>query len=181
VSNIKKYGGYDVNNLEFLGKGTQGRVYKIDNEKCIKIFQSKKVCNQETKTLIMAQKSSIFPKIYSYGDYYIIREYINGIELDKYLKDYPLTVEISRKIIELYETIVEIGYSRQDTTLFHIFYTSSGEFRIIDTGRVMKEISTYPRLILMGLKKLGYEEEFLIHVKLLKPKLYEFWFKKNKD
>jgi hypothetical protein len=32
----------------------------------------------------------------------------------------------------------------------------------------------------MGLKKLGYEEEFLIHVKLLKPKLYEFWLKKIK-
>ena len=37
---IKLYDEIDIKNLQFLGRGTQGSVYKIDNTKCIKIFRN---------------------------------------------------------------------------------------------------------------------------------------------
>jgi len=181
VITIKKYGGYNIKDLDFLGKGTQGAVYKIDNKTCIKIFNKKGDCAKERLTLEMAQNSPYFPIIYSSGKDYIIREYIEGIELDKYLKSYPLTINISKKILDIYEAIGEVGYKRQDIVLFHIFLTRDGSFKIIDTGRVMKERRTYPKLILMDLKELGCKEEFLNHVKLLRKDLYEKWFKNSKN
>jgi len=135
---------------------------------------------KEKIALEMAQNNQYFPKIYSSGENYIIREYIEGIELDKYLKHYPLTIIISKKILDIYEAIGEVGYKRQDIVLFHILLTRDGRVKIIDTGRVMKERTTYPRLILMGLKDLGYKEEFLNHVKLLRSDLYEAWLKSSK-
>jgi predicted Ser/Thr protein kinase len=177
VIDIKKYGGYDIEKLELLGKGTQGSVYKIDSEKCIKIFKSGSSCKKEVKTLKMAQGDHHFTRLYGYGDRYIVRECIHGIELDKYLKINPLTLEISTKIIDVYETLGKVGYSRKDIMLFHIFVTSDKYFRIIDTARVMKEKTTYPRRILEELRKLGYEKKFLNHVNDIRPDLYNKWIR----
>lgn len=65
---IKLYDGININELQLLGSGTQGKVYKIDTEKCIKIFKKKQSCRNEIHTLLMAQTNSHFPKIYSYGE-----------------------------------------------------------------------------------------------------------------
>lgn len=173
--NIKVYGGYDVDKLECIGKGIHGRVYRIDLKTCIKVFKKKEFYEKELETLKMVQNDDHFPKLYKWGDKYIVREYIDGIELDKYLKKKPLTPAISAKIIDLYDAITKAGFTRQDTMLFHIFITPGGDFKMIDTARVMKETYIYPKLILKGLKELGCMDEFLNHVRLLKPELYEKW------
>ena len=95
---MKLYGDINTNQLQLLGKGTQGRVYKIDEEKCIKVFKRKNYCENEVFTLLISQNDSHFPKLYSYGDNYIIRELIKGIELDKYLLNNSLTPILSNKI-----------------------------------------------------------------------------------
>lgn len=82
---IKLSPNIDIKDLEFIGKGTQGKVYKIDSDRCIKIFKSKKECSDELETLLMAQSNAHFPRLYESGANYIIREYINGIELNEYL------------------------------------------------------------------------------------------------
>lgn len=174
---IKKYGGYDISKLKLIGKGSQGKVYRIDSENCIKIFKSRSVCRGEAETLKMAQGNKHFAKLYDSGEHYIVREYIDGVELNKYLKTNPLTIDISAKILDVYEALGKVGYSRQDIALFHIFITPKGEFKIIDTGRVMKRKTTYPKIMLTGLKSLGCREEFLVHVKMLKPELYNKWIK----
>ena len=120
---MKLYGDINTNQLQLLGKGTQGRVYKIDEEKCIKVFKRKNYCENEVFTLLISQNDSHFPKLYSYGDNYIIRELIKGIELDKCLLNNSLTPILSNKILELYDAMYRIGFSRLDTALFHIFIT----------------------------------------------------------
>ena len=104
---IKYYGGYDLSQLKLLGTGTQGSVYKIDNEKCIKIFKKKNYCKDELHSLLLSQIDPHFPKVYSYGENYIIRKYIKGITLDSYLETNPLTKEICEKIIEIYTLLEE--------------------------------------------------------------------------
>lgn len=174
---IKLYEGININKLQLLGSGTQGKVYKIDSRQCIKIFKKKQVCKDELATLLMAQTNPHFPKLYSYGERHIIREYIDGIELDKYLLSNPLTSDISNKIIKLYESMYSIGYTRLDSALFHIFLTHLGDIKIIDTAKAMKKKSVYPKLIIDGLDELGYKKEFLNFVKVEKPELYAKWSK----
>lgn len=172
---IKLYEGFNIKELELLGCGTQGKVYKINSERCIKIFKRKEICADELETLVMAQMNSHFPRLYSYGEDYIIREYIDGIELDKYLLSHPLTASISNKIIHLYESMIDVGYTRLDTALFHIFIIPSDDIKLIDTARAMKKKTLYPYLIIKGLEELGYKKDFLNFVKDIRPDLYTKW------
>lgn len=177
---IKLYAGFNVKELELLGSGTQGKVYRIDSQKCIKIFKKNQTCKEELETLSMAQIDSHFPRLYGYGEKYIIRECINGIELNKYLSSHPLTPDISNKIIKLYEAMVRVGYTRLDTALFHIFITPSNELKLIDTSKAIKKRTTYPNLILSGLDKLGYKKDFIDFVKATNPEVYNKWLHLSK-
>ena len=125
----------------------------------------------------MAQIDIHFPRLYKYGEDYIIRECINGIELNKYLSRTPLTPYISYKILELYDAMERVGYSRLDAAIFHIFIVPSGDLKLIDTAKMIKKKTIYPDLILSGLDVLGYKEEFISFVKYTRPDLYSRWLK----
>lgn len=123
----------------------------------------------------MSQGDSHFPRLYDYGENYIIREYIDGIELDKYLSLHPLTPIISNEIINLYEAMSTVGYKRLDSAIFHIFITQSDNLKLIDTAKAMKKKAIYPKLIIKGLDELNYKDEFLEFVKVIRPDLYTKW------
>lgn len=165
----------NIKDLEFIGKGTQGKVYRIDSQKCIKIFKSKKTCEEEVKTLLMAQADIHFPRLYQCGSNYIIREYINGIELNEYLSKQKLTPGLSSKLIELYEAMVKVGYARHDAAIFHILVMPYGELKLIDTAKAMKKKSVIPNLLISGLEDLGYKEDFFNFLKSNRPDLYTQW------
>ena len=178
--NIKLSPNINIRDLGLIGKGTQGKVYRIDSKRCIKIFKSKKECKDELKTLLMAQTDMHFPRLYESGSNYIIREYIDGIELNEYLSKEKLTPEISCKLIELYEAMVKIGYTRQDAAIFHVFIMPSGELKVIDTAKAMKKKSAIPNLLISGLEDLGHKEVFFNFLKNNRPDLYIQWINYSK-
>lgn len=179
MKKIKKEHDYDLSKLQFIGKGMHGSVYRIDDHKCIKIFKKRETCQKEIETLAMAQGNSFFPKLFDFGENYIVREYIEGNELDKHLRSNPLTISLSEKIIKIYEALGEVGYKRQDTALLHIFINSREELRMIDTAKAMSVSTKYPKIILSDLKNLGLKNTFLDHVKELRPHLYKFFISKK--
>lgn len=172
---IKLYSGINIKDLEILGEGTQGKVYKINGERCIKIFKSKKECQDEAKTLTMAQGERHFPKIYSYGEDYIIREYISGTELDEYLRTSKLTVQILNQLIELYEAMLRVGYTRLDAAIFHILVTPNTDLKLIDTAKSMTKETVIPNLLISGLEKLGFKDDLFNYLKSNRPDLYHMW------
>lgn len=180
MSIIKKEHGYDLKKLQCIGFGMHGKVYKIDENKCIKIFKKSEVCRKEVETLAMAQGNSFFPKLYDFGERFIVREFVKGIELDKYLKDHPLTIDISQNLINIYKALIEVGYTRHDTALLHIFIDQEKCLKVIDTAKAMTYTTKYPKLILSDLKTLGYKDLFLEHVKKLDYELYGFLINKKK-
>lgn len=177
---IKKY-IMNIKNLEFLGKGTQGSVYRIDDKKCIKIFKKKKSYEDELHSLLMAQIDPHFPKIYSFGDRYIIRECIDRIQLDKYLSLNVMTKELCNKILELYKAMKWVGYRRLDCAIFHIFLIQNGDIRLIDTAKAMKKDQVYPSILIDGLKKLDQKEIFLRYTAENDINLYKSWIKYFKE
>jgi predicted Ser/Thr protein kinase len=172
---MKLYGGLAVNKLQLLGSGNQGKVYKIDSQRCIKVFKNTEECKDELESLILAQRDKHFPKLYAYGENYIIREYIAGIELNKYLSKNKLTYDISSKILALYDAMAKVGYNRLDSALFHIFITEAQELKIIDTSKAIKLHVIYPDIIIRSLDKYGYKKQFLQFVKETRPDLYLKW------
>ena len=150
-------------------------MYRIDSERCIKIFKRKRVCKDEFETLFIAQADIHFPKLYYAGEDYIVRECINGIELNKYLLNHSFEPWISAGIIGIYEAMKKVDFTRLDSTLFHVFVTSENSFKLIDTSKALRKKTEYPGLILRGLNKLGCKEEFLDFVKYAKPDLYIKW------
>ena len=89
----------------------------------------------------------------------------------------PLTSDISSKIIEIYEAMYSIGYTRLDSALFHIFLTPLNDVKLIDTAKAMKKKTVYPKLIIKGLNNLGYKEDFLNFVETERPEIYSRWLK----
>ena len=176
---IKKEHGYDLTKLQYIGKGMHGTVYKINKQKCIKIFKKKDTCEKEIETLAMSQGNSFFPKMFDFGENYIVREFIEGIELDKYLKTNPLTIELSESLINIYEALGQVGYRRQDTALLHIFIDTNKTLRIIDTAKAMSKSTKFPSIILNDLKQLGIHATFLDHVKQIRPDLHEFFIQRR--
>lgn len=172
---IKLYDNIRTENLKFLGKGTQGSVYKIDDNKCIKIFKKKNSCKNELHSLLISQSHSCFPKLYSYGDNYIVREYIEGTPLDEYLSANPLTDTICDKIMQLYIAMRYVGFQRLDSALFHIFILSSSKLKLIDTAKAMKKKYLYPSIMLQGLSEFDYKEYFLYFVKENYSDIYATW------
>ena len=88
---------------KFLGEGHNGIVYEVPGNKAIKIFQDTDICKQEAKILYRVKKSKYFPKIYKCGDYYILRQMVNGKRLDHYIKEKGLSSKLVRNIYNLIE------------------------------------------------------------------------------
>jgi RIO-like serine/threonine protein kinase len=123
----------------------------------------------------MSQGDIHFPKLYKYGQDYIIRELISGVELDKYLDTHKLTSQIIIKIIELYESMIKVGYKRLDAAIFHVFVTPSHELKLIDTAKSMKKKTEIPNLLISGIEKAGFKQEIFDFLKDTRPDLYEKW------
>lgn len=177
---IKQYSQFNLSDLQHLGTGTQGSVYRIDKTKCIKIFNKEKYCQAELHSLLISQIDVHFPKLYSYGDNYIIREYIKGISIDSYLSNHTLTNEICSKIIEIYNAMYFVGFKRLDSALFHIFLVDSdinppSKVMLIDTAKAMKKTYSYPKIMLKSLERFKSKEKFLLYVKNNHPELYSKW------
>lgn len=171
--------GLKLKHLKYIGEGRQGKVYLIDNSHCIKIYKNLKYAKMELANLKRAEKKGgIFPKVYQWGKKYIIREYIEGIGLKKYLKSHHLTKSISRQLVDLIKNFKKIGYKRLDTGLTNVIITPKGILRPIDPTSAMLFRQSYPKHMLKQLKKKGLKKHFLEHVKKIDKKLYQEWKRK---
>jgi predicted Ser/Thr protein kinase len=164
-----------IKDLKYIGEGNQGTVYLIDPLRCIKVYKKNKFFKGELAVLQQTKGEPRFPELYEWGDNYMIREYIPGVDLETHLKDNPLTEALSSQLLDIYETFKRVRFKRLDTRLTHIIITSSGELRIIDPTNAMNKESSYPKNLLSGLEHLGHKKKFLEHVKKTNPPLFENW------
>ena len=165
----------DVNLLALVGEGAQGRVYRLDEDRCIKVYKKSKYYHRELEVLRQSQSEPCYPKLYGWRKNQIIREYIPGIPLAEYLRNHPISDMLCEQLLELYFTFERLKFHRLDTRLEHIILTPDGVLRIIDptNANVMKE--NYPRRMLLGLESLGYKDTFLEYVAKHAPHIYKQW------
>lgn len=166
---------------EFLGSGHNGIVYLLPDKKAIKIFKEKKVCKKEREILQKTNNSKYFPKVYDYGDYFILREYIRGERLDHYIKQNGINKRLTYNIIKLIKEFERLKFKKLDIRCKDIYVDKKCKLRIIDPKNNYSKTVIYPRHLMKGLNKLKVLDEFLLQVKKEDQKYYDLWSIRMKD
>ncbi len=188
---MKKYHCYSANfdkkteelfkSAKFLGQGNNGVVYELPEHKVIKIFVEEKVCLDESYVLVKVKGSKYFPKVYSIGKLYIVREMVDGIPLHKYIKMNGLNKEIALNIYKLTKEFKKINFSKIDTRCKDIMVGDNNKIMLIDPKKCFKRKIDYPRHLMKGFLKLGVLDEFLMYIEEINKKKSREWrYKFNK-
>jgi len=159
----------------FIGKGHNGIVFSLPDGSIIKIFEKYKIWEDELNILKKSQKSNFFPKLISYGQNYIIRDFIPGEPLDRYIKKHGLSETLSNKIIDLLLEFKSLGFKRLDIRCKDIFVQNDHSIQIIDPKNHLKKTVDYPRHLMKGLHKRKVLYTFLNHVNFRNKDLYYDW------
>ncbi|SFC94726.1 protein kinase [Clostridium uliginosum] len=148
-------------NGKYLGQGNNGIVYELPNNKAIKIFLTKKVCNDEGGILHRTNGSKYFPRLYKRGKLYVVRDMVDGERLDDYIKQHGLSETLIRNIYDLLLEFKKLKFTKLDTRCKDIFISENEKLMIIDPKKAYSRKVNYPRHLMKGLKRIGVLEEFL--------------------
>lgn len=172
-----KYYDLDINLLDckFLGKGNNGIVYMLPDGKVIKICFNNKSFIGESSILQRVNGNKYFPKIYEVGLNYMIRDYVDGVPLNIYIKENGLNKDLIHKIIKLLKEFKKLKFSKIDIRCRDIFVQPNGNLMIIDPKKCYSKYRTFPQHLAKGLYILGVLDYFLDTLKTEEPELYEIW------
>ncbi|NLK07367.1 MAG: serine/threonine protein kinase [Firmicutes bacterium] len=164
-----------LDQLEFIGAGKHGEVYKLDEKRCVKVYRRRHYLRMELAALKRGAKASFFPQVHEWGENYIIRDYAPGIPLNHYLRAERFTPAIARQLVEMVETMRKLRFRRADTRLSHIIVDPNRKLWLIDPVNTMKPSPPYPRKLFKGLIRRGVDEEFMAYVQEHYPEVYGRW------
>ena len=173
-SNLEK----SLKEAELLGEGHNGVVFLLKNNRAIKIFRRMSVWKDESSILKRVRKSRFFPRIYEAKQGYIIREYVDGVRLDKYLRRGNLDEELCK---ELYLMILEferLGFKRIDIRCKDIYIQDDYTLKIIDPKNNYRKRVSFPRHLFKGLFNRDELNRFLNYVAEIDEKRAHIWREK---
>ncbi|MFD0824464.1 kinase [Neobacillus sp. M.A.Huq-85] len=166
----------DLVGYKKIGKGSDGSIFQISPEKCIKIFEKEETFRNELLAYQAGKSSSVIPTLYEYGRNYIVIEFINGPSLRHYLKnEKELSESTAQKLLFMLDEFKRIGFTRLDTQIRHIFINELGEIKVIDHKRAFSRKTNAPVRLLKDLRKIGFLDEFLEYVEIFSWSLYNEW------
>ncbi|WP_439741262.1 AarF/UbiB family protein [Bacillus pseudomycoides] len=176
--NKRRISRRDLKEYKLIGDGKDGEVYQLTHDKCVKMFFLEETQKKELKALVIGQSSLIIPRLYEYGENYIVMEYIHGISLARHLKkEKQITEELTEKILIMLDELKKIGFTRWDTEVRHVLINEEGQLKVIDHKRAFTSNSEAPIKLLKGLKKFGLSQDFLNNVKNIPSSVDNTWVK----
>ena len=146
---------------KLLGEGHNGIVYEVPGDKALKIFLDKNVCKSEAEILYRVKKSKYFPKIYKSGDYYILRDMVNGERLDDYIQENGLSQQLIYNLYRLINEFKSLKFTKLDARCRDIYVDKNQRLKVIDPKQCYKRKVDYPRHLMKGLDGIDVLEEFL--------------------
>jgi RIO-like serine/threonine protein kinase len=166
---------FNINNLKLIGQGHEGKVYLLPESKVLKVFYSIDCCKSQLEILLKGQNSAFFPTVFDHDECSIIMSFINGSTLSHYLRHTSLDKVLSLELVKLIEEFKSLNFTRLDMRPGHIFVQANETIKIIDPRGSFEIVQPYPLLLLKGLKRHGYLEEFLNNIKHDYPDYYNYW------
>lgn len=162
----------------FLGEGHNGVVFLLEENKVIKIFRRVNVWKDESSILKRVGKSRFFPKMYECKEGYIVREYVEGVRLDKYLRRDSLDESLCKELYLMILDFEKLGFKRIDIRCKDIYIQNNYTLKIIDPKNNYKKRVSYPRHLFKGLYKRNELDRFLDYLFKVDKKRAVVW--KNK-
>lgn len=159
----------------YLGQGNNGVVYQLPNNKAIKIFSRKKVCIDEGGILAKTNGSKYFPYMYKKGEFYIIRDLVNGKRLDKYIKQNGISQNIIANIYELLFEFKKLKFKKLDVRCRDVYVSENEKLMIIDPKKSYTRKVDHPRHLMKGLNRIGVLEEFFEGIRKIDPDKAIVW------
>ena len=165
---------------KLLGEGHNGIVYEVPGNKAVKIFTDKNVCKSEADILYKVKKSKYFPKIYKSGEYYILREMINGKRLDHYIQQNGLSQQLIYNLYRLFNEFKSLKFTKLDARCRDIYVSKNERVRVIDPKQCYSRKVKYPRHLMKGLYGIDVLEEFLMGISIIDKRKSVEWEEKIK-
>ena len=160
-----------------IGKGHQGAVFRVSEDKCVKIYGKPEHAKQEQKVLISSQNLSFIPKVYETGPNYVLMEYLLGPNLYTFLKKQSkLSEDITRQLLNILTTQKKSGFKQIDAPLRHIIVTNNG-FKMVDYVYSFSREQERPLELFQNLHERGFLDAFLEQVKVINPDTHAEWTK----
>ena len=163
---------------KLLGEGHNGIVYEVPGNRAIKIFTDKNVCKSEAEILYRVKKSKYFPKIYKSGDYYILRDMVNGERLDDYIQENGLSQQLIYNLYRLINEFKSLKFTKLDARCRYIYVDKNQRLKVIDPKQCYKRKVDYPRHLMKGLDGIDVLEEFLRGIYIIDKRRGAEWEEK---
>ncbi|PLS02411.1 hypothetical protein [Neobacillus cucumis] len=160
---------------QLIGKGHQGAVYRVAEDKCVKIYGKQEHANQEKKVLLTYKNLSFIPKVFETGPNYVVMEYLLGPDLNTFLKHQSkLSEDVTRQLLDILTNQKKSGFKQIDAPLRHIIITNNG-FKMVDHVYAFTNEQKRPLELFQNLRERGFLESFLEQVKEMDPDLHAEW------
>lgn len=163
---------------KLLGEGHNGIVYEVPGNRAIKIFTDKNVCKSEAEILYKVKKSKYFPRIYKNGDYYILRDMVNGKRLDDYIKENGLSQQLIYNLYRLINEFKSLKFTKLDARCRDIYVDKNERLKVIDPKQCYRRKVDYPRHLMKGLDGIDVLEEFLRGIYIIDKRRGSEWEQK---
>ena len=163
---------------KLLGEGHNGIVYEVPGNRAIKIFTDKNVCKSEADILYKVKKSKYFPRIYKNGDYYILRDMVNGKRLDDYIKENGLSQQLIYNLYRLINEFKSLKFTKLDARCRDIYVDKNERLMVIDPKQCYRRKVDYPRHLMKGLDGIDVLEEFLRGIYIIDKRRGSEWEQK---
>lgn len=167
--------GIDISKLPLIGKGAHGSVYRLDENRCLKVCENIDDMQMEYRVLKHVEQYRQFPKVYECKDNYMIREYVDGQDIKTYIMENGFDNSLAKELTELIKLFINVKFTRIDIRMHEVFINEAHEIKIIDTTRYLNKIEPYPRRMLRSLSNLGLLEQYMTFLKENYSEFYKAW------
>ena len=173
--NLSKKVEEELKKAQFLAEGHEGIIFKLPHNRILKIFREESRWKDEVTILQKTKKSKNFPIVYESDKNYIIREYVDGIQLDKFIKRKGFNEKLAKNLFNLVKEFKRLNFTRVDIRCKDIYVCEKGNLVVIDPKNNFTKRVKYPRHLMKGLNKLYVLEKFLEEVKKQDEEIYSKW------
>ncbi len=172
---------HNPTSLKLIGEGSQGAVFQLSEDRCVKIYVNPDAAIKEGKALEAASNTHRVPNVYEVGPNYVIMDYLKGMNLKDYLKKAKtIPVSFTKQIILIRKELKRVGFTRIKTSIGHFIITEGDVLKAIDHSDGLTKNDPYNPKMFRDLKNLGLLDTFLKQAKEIDPESYEDW-QKNID
>ncbi|MGE7906440.1 hypothetical protein ACQKNS_18765 [Peribacillus sp. NPDC094092] len=159
-----------------IGMGAQGAVFKLSEDKCVKIYSDPVQAEMEEEALRAGKHLPFMPLVYETGPNYIVMEYFNAPTLKEYLRNCTyIPHTIVKKLLYILKELKQAKFTMVDAPLRHIFVMGNEELKVIDHVNSFKRMHPVPLKLLRDLNIILLKESFLAEVKKLEPDTFNEW------